>query len=103
MEVIMAGYTSNELMSSTDIVRNFGSVLDSIKERRREKVAILRKNKIEAVILPIEAYEKIQEAMELLEHLKIYQTVKERGDTDESEYIDFDDLLAEHGLHTDDL
>jgi PHD/YefM family antitoxin component YafN of YafNO toxin-antitoxin module len=103
MEVVMPIYTSNELMSSTDIVRNFSSVLDSIKEHRRDKVAILRKNKIEAVILPIEAYEKIQEAMDLLEHLQIYQTVKERRDTGTSEYIDFDNLLAEHGLHTDDL
>ena len=96
-------YTSNELMSSTDIVRNFSSVLDSIKAHRRDKVAILRKNKIEAVILPIEAYEKIQEAMDLLEHLQIFQTVKERCDTGISEYIDFENLLAEHGLRTDDL
>jgi PHD/YefM family antitoxin component YafN of YafNO toxin-antitoxin module len=103
MEVVMPIYTSNELMSSTDIVRNFSSVLDSIKEHRRDKVAILRKNRIEAVILPIEAYEKIQEAMDLLEHLQIYQTVMERRDTGISEYIDFENLLAEHGLHTDDL
>ena len=66
----MSSYTNNELMSSTEIVRNFSSVLDSIKDRRRDKVAILRKNKLEAVILPIEEYEKIQDAIELLEHFK---------------------------------
>jgi PHD/YefM family antitoxin component YafN of YafNO toxin-antitoxin module len=103
MEITMPIYTSNELMSSTEIVRNFSSVLDSIKEHRRNKVAILRKNKIEAVILPIEEYEKIQEAIDLLEHLQIFQTLKDRRDTSISEYLDFDNLLAEHGLRTDDL
>ncbi|MDO9111686.1 MAG: hypothetical protein Q7U40_13590 [Desulfatirhabdiaceae bacterium] len=96
-------YTSNELMSSTEIVRNFSSVLDSIKEHRRDKVAILRKNKIEAIILPIEAYEKIHETVELFEHLQIYNVLKERGQTSLSEYIDFENLLAEHGLCSDDL
>ena len=99
----MSVYTNNELMSSTEIVRNFSSVLDSIKEHRRDKVAILRKNKIEAVILPIEEYEKIREDSQLLEHLQVYQILKERGKTRISEYIDFDTLLAEHGLRTDDL
>jgi PHD/YefM family antitoxin component YafN of YafNO toxin-antitoxin module len=103
METAMSIYTNNELMSSTEIVRNFSSVLDSIKEHRRDKVAILRKNKIEAVILPIEEYEKIQEDSELLEHLRIFQIVKERGETSISEYIDFENLLAENGLGADDL
>ena len=99
----MSSYTNNELMSSTEIVRNFSSVLNSIKERRRDKVAILRKNKIEAVILPIEEYEKIQEAIEVLEHLQIFQILKERSEASISGYLDFEDLLAEHGLLTDDL
>ena len=103
MERDMSSYTNNELMSSTEIVRNFSSVLDSIKERRRDKVAILRKNKLEAVILPIEEYEKIHEASELLEHLQIFQILKERSETRISEYIDFETLLAEHGLFRDDL
>ena len=103
MEIAMSSYTNNELMSSTEIVRNFSSVLDSIKERRRDKVAILRKNKLEAVILPIEEYEKIHEASELLEHLQIFQILKERSETRISEYIDFETLLAEHDLIRDDL
>ena len=99
----MSSYTNNELMSSTEIVRNFSSVLDSIKDRRRDKVAILRKNKLEAVILPIEEYEKIQDAIELLEHFQIFQILKERSETSMSEYIDFENLLAEQGLSKDDL
>ena len=103
MEITMSSYTSNELMSSTEIVRNFSSVLDSIKERRRDKVAILRKNKLEAVILPIDKYEKIEEAIELLEHLQISQILKERSETSISEYIDLEKLLAENGSLSDEL
>ena len=99
----MSIYTNNELMSSTEIVRNFSSVLDSIKEHKRDKVAILRKNKIEAVILPIEEYEKIQKDSELLEHLQIFQILKERSETHLSEFIDFEILLADHGLRADDI
>jgi len=99
----MSGYTNNELMSSTEIVRNFSSVLDSIKERRRDKVAILRKNKLEAVILPVEEYERIQDAIELLEHFQLFQILKERDETSMAEYIDLENFLAEQGLSADDL
>lgn len=99
----MSVYTNNELMSSTEIVRNFSSVLDSIRERRLEKVAILRKNKIEAVIIPIEEYEKIQSDSRLLEHIQLYRQLKEREGTQLEEYIDFDTLLADYGLCKDEL
>jgi PHD/YefM family antitoxin component YafN of YafNO toxin-antitoxin module len=77
--------------------------LDSIKERRVEKVAILRKNKIEAVIIPIEEYEKIQSDSQCLEHMHIYRQLKEREGTQLEEYIDFDTLLADYGLRKDEL
>lgn len=99
----MPNYTKDELISSTEIVRNFSSILDSIKNNRREKVAILRKNKLEAVILPIEEYERIQDGIDLLEHLQIFKLVKERNETPIEGYIDFENLLAEHGLNADDI
>lgn len=96
-------YTKDELISSTEIVRNFSSILDSIKNNQREKVAILRKNQLEAVILPIGEYERIQDGMELLEHLQIFKLVKERESTPVAEYTDFENIIAEHGLNADDL
>jgi PHD/YefM family antitoxin component YafN of YafNO toxin-antitoxin module len=103
MEFNMSIYTKDELISSTEIVRNFSSILDSIKNNRREKVAILRKNKLEAVILPIAEYERIQDGMELLEHLQIFKLVKERESTPVAEYTDFESIIAAHGLNSDDL
>ena len=99
----MLAYTKDELMSSTEIVRNFSSVLDSIKEHKRDKVAVLRKNRLEAVILPIDEYEKIRELADIMEHLQIYETVKKREATPMSEYVDLETLSATNGLSGDDL
>ncbi len=99
----MLAYTKDELMSSTEIVRNFSSILDSIKKHQREKVAVMRKNKLEAVILSIDEYERILELADLVEHLQIYKAVKKREATPLSAYVDFDRILDEHGLSNDDI
>jgi PHD/YefM family antitoxin component YafN of YafNO toxin-antitoxin module len=88
----MLAYTKDELMSSTEIVRNFSSVLDSIKSHKRDKIAVLRKNRLEAIILPIDEYEKIRELADLMEHMQIYKTIKNREATPLSEYVDFETL-----------
>lgn len=99
----MLTYTKEELMSSTDIVRNFSSVLDNIKKQKRDKIAVLRKNRLEAVILPIDEYERIRELADLMEHLQLNKLIKEREKTPVSEYVDFEQVLSEHGLDKDEL
>ena len=49
----MASYSREEIMSSREVVRNFGSVLSSVVQHRREKLAIVRNNRLEAVILAV--------------------------------------------------
>jgi PHD/YefM family antitoxin component YafN of YafNO toxin-antitoxin module len=99
----MLAYTKDELMSSTEIVRNFSTILDSIKKHEREKVAVMRKNRLEAVILSVDEYERIQGLADIIEHFQIYKTVKEREATPQSAYVDFDRILDEHGLSNDDI
>ena len=99
----MHAYTKDELISSTEIVRNFSAILDSIKEHRRDKVAVMRKNKLEAVILSIDEYERIQELADLIEHLQIFKTIEKRKETPVEAYVDFEQVLAEHGLSIDDI
>ena len=77
----MPAYTRKELMSSSEIVRNFSSVLDSIKKKENTKIVVMRKNKLEAVILSIDEYERIYEIMDTFEHLQIYKTVEKREKT----------------------
>ena len=99
----MLTYTKEELMSSTDIVRNFSSVLDSIKKQEKSKIAVLRKNRLEAVILPVEEYERILELADLMEHLQLHKVIKEREKTPSDEYVDFEQVLSEHGLGIDEV
>ena len=60
----MASYSREEIMSSTEVVRNFGSVLSSVAQHKREKVAIVRNNRLEAVILAVDVYERLEKACE---------------------------------------
>ena len=99
----MITYKKTELMSSTEIVRNFSSILDSITKHGKDKIAVMRKNKLEAIILSVEEYERIYELQELLEHIQIYKTIEQRKDTPLNEYIDLDQLLAEQGLDLDEI
>jgi PHD/YefM family antitoxin component YafN of YafNO toxin-antitoxin module len=91
------------LISSTEIVRNFSAILDSIKAHRRDKVAVMRKNKLEAVILSIDEYERIQALADLIERLQIFKTLDERKTTPVEAYVDFEQVLVEHGLSIDDI
>ena len=55
----MTAFSKDEIISSTKIMRNFGDVLNKLKNRDLNKIAVIRNNEIEAVILPLEEYEKL--------------------------------------------
>lgn len=55
----MARYAREEIISSSDVVRNFGAVLNSVVQHRREKVAIVRNNRLEAVLVAADVYERL--------------------------------------------
>jgi PHD/YefM family antitoxin component YafN of YafNO toxin-antitoxin module len=56
----MAHYAREEIMSSSDVARNFGAVLSSVVQHRREKVAIIRNNRLEAVLVAADVYESME-------------------------------------------
>lgn len=60
----MAHYAREEIMSSSDVVRNFGAVLSSVVKHQREKVAIIRNNRLEAVLVAADVYERLEKAAE---------------------------------------
>lgn len=61
----MAHYAREEIMSSSEIVRNFGAVLSSVVQGRREKVAIIRNNRLEAVLVAVDVYEEMEKMCEM--------------------------------------
>ena len=53
----MVSYTKEEMVGITELGKSLGSYLDKVTNRVFDKIAIIRRNKPEAVIIPIEEYE----------------------------------------------
>jgi PHD/YefM family antitoxin component YafN of YafNO toxin-antitoxin module len=57
----MVSYRPNELMSSTDVAKNFGAVLSKLANHEVDKICVLRNNKPEAVVLSALEYEQLRD------------------------------------------
>ena len=96
----MVAYQKDEIVSASNMARGFANVLNSITSGAKEKIAIAKNNKLEAVIVDIEQYEAMREAFELLEHQDIYKAVKQR---ESSDTISLEEVMKLHGVAADDL
>ena len=74
----MTWFTADELISSTKLVRNFGSVLDSFKNNSVSKMWILKNNNVEAVIISKDEYRIFEELQEYIEDLEDEKMILER-------------------------
>jgi len=74
----MTTYSTNELIPSSEFAKKFGSYLAQIRESTIDKLAILKNNKVEAVLVSKDDYERMSEALEILEQQEIAKTIKER-------------------------
>ena len=74
----MVAYENEELIPSSEFAKKFGSYLAQIKDHSVEKLAVLKNNRIEAVLVSKDEYERMVEALEFKEHKEIYEIVKER-------------------------
>jgi PHD/YefM family antitoxin component YafN of YafNO toxin-antitoxin module len=74
----MITYATNELIPSSEFAKKFGSYLSQIKESTVDKIAVLKNNKVEAVLISKDDYERMSEALEFVEHQEIYKIVQER-------------------------
>ena len=94
----MIAYQQSEMLPSSEVAKKFGSILSKVSSHAVEKIGILKNNRIEAVLVAPDEYERMKEALDLLEHMAIYHTVQERKKTSPEAYIPFDDLLEENGI-----
>ncbi len=74
----MVAYSSNELISSSQFAKQFGNYLSQIKNRAVEKLAILKNNKVEAILISKDEYEKMVERIEYLENQELLNISKQR-------------------------
>ena len=74
----MVTYAANELIPSSVFAKQFGSYLTQIREGVTDKLAILKNNKVEAVLVSKDEYERMQIAIEELEDQEIMRIAEER-------------------------
>ncbi|MCX2683600.1 type II toxin-antitoxin system Phd/YefM family antitoxin [Campylobacter sp. MIT 21-1685] len=77
----MLSFKQNEIYTATEVVRNFSSLLDRLKKNETGRIVILKNNKFEAVMLNMSEFERLQNALNLLEN--IYKTQKVENGTGE--------------------
>ena len=97
----MVKYAQSELFSITDFTKQIGSAINNIKQHSLEKIGILKNNKLEAVVISTDEYERLksyEEAIELEEHTEIYNILKQRKDTPLSDYVSMDDMAKKFDI-----
>ena len=91
-------YRKDEIVSASRAARSFGKMLADLKAHPKRRIAIAKNNALEAVILPIQEYETMAEALALLEHIEIYRLVQQRKRKGIGKRISLDALLKEQGV-----
>ena len=96
-------YAPDERLSITDFTKKIASVLKGIKEQSMDKIGILKNNKLEAVVISTDEYERLKSLEELfstLEHKEIYDVVQSRQNTPLSSYVSFEDMARKFNIDT---
>ncbi|MBL4729842.1 MAG: type II toxin-antitoxin system Phd/YefM family antitoxin [Sulfurimonas sp.] len=96
----MIAYTRDEIISASEMARSFSSVLNDLINYSKDRFVISKNNKLEAVVLPIEEYERMREALDLVEHMEIYNIVKER---ENQKNTSAEDVFKELGIDFENL
>ena len=55
----MMAFEKKEIVSATQLVRQFSNFLTELTNRSLNKIAIIRNNEMQAVVLPIDEYENL--------------------------------------------
>lgn len=57
----MVTFTRSEIISATQLVRQFSSLLNGLLNNQISKIGIVRNNEMEAVVIPVDEYERLTE------------------------------------------
>ncbi|UTJ07790.1 type II toxin-antitoxin system Phd/YefM family antitoxin [Arcobacter roscoffensis] len=72
----MVTYTADELIPSSELAKKFGTYLSQIKDHSVEKLAVLKNNKVEAVLISKDEYEVLKEALKQVEAQQIMNSIQ---------------------------
>ena len=74
----MVAYAQQEMVGITELSKSLSGYIEKVSSHAVEKLAVVRHNKPEVVILGIAEYERMKELQDYLEDLEIAQISKER-------------------------
>ncbi len=94
----MVTFARNEIISSSQFVRGFAGFLQRMTKSNDEKIAIVKNNQMQAVLIPIDEYEKLKSIEELAEYKEIYKTIQTRKNTPQEEYVSYEDAMKQAGF-----
>lgn len=76
----MASFDKDEIYTATEVVRNFAAVMKKVDTGELKRVIIVKNSKFEAVLLSMKEYERLQNAVVLLEQIYSNRKRDEIGD-----------------------
>jgi len=79
---------------------------NSKKEEALQKVGILKNNRLEAVVISTQEYEKLKKLekfLEYLEHKEIFEVVEQRKKEPKDSYISLEDMAEKFDINLDNL
>ncbi len=74
----MIAYTRDEMVGITELSRSLNGFVDKVKNLTVEKLAIMKNNKPEAVIISTNEYERIKAIADAVEYFAIADIIEER-------------------------
>jgi len=94
----MVTYSKNELVSATEISKQFGEYINKVKDGSLDKIGVLKNNKLNAIIVSVEEYERMSKALDMLEDAEIIKELEDRLSKSD-EFIDGNEVLSKYGLN----
>lgn len=76
----MTTFSKDEIYTATEVVRNFSAILSKVASSQMKRAVIVKNNKFEAVLLNMEEYERLQEAVNVLESIYKSRKKSENGE-----------------------
>jgi len=97
----MIAYSRNEIFPATHISKSFNDILRRLKNKTLTRAAVSKNNTIEAIILPVEEYETIQEIAEWVEMKEIEQIIRDRKSSKKT--YSLEEVLRENGIDYEEI
>ncbi|GAV25399.1 prevent-host-death protein [Carboxydothermus islandicus] len=91
----------SHMISVSDLGRGKASKIIEEVANKKEHYIVIKNNKPQAVIIPIDQYDELMEAQEDLELLQL--AIERTKNLKEENFISFEDILKEDGLSREEL